>query len=207
MFATVRPTLSDGPVYAGAPQSTAVAVVHDVVPQVRMLTWLVTVRSAEAKPRPVIVREVAPVAAPFGRASCVTIAASYVNMYRIVPTTAETVSTAPSLAPLPLGTRHCTTVSVFHCVDVQTVFPSTAVALYKTEPKLTPFVVITPPPVVGPLSGDIAVRTGASNVTWARPVPTTAEIVRDVASAVPDPAVCRQRTVVPVVHADVPHAE
>lgn len=72
---------------------------------------------------------------------------------------------------------------------------------------MTPFNVITPPPVVGPLSGDIAVRTGASNVIWVRTVPTTAEIVMDVVSAVPDPAVCRQRTVVPVVHADVPHAE
>jgi hypothetical protein len=125
VVATVRPTLSDGPVYAGASQSTAVAVVHDVVPQVRMLTWLVTVRSAEAKPSPVIVSEVAPVAAPFGRASCETIAASYVNMFRIVPTTAETVKKAVSLTPLPvLGIRHCTEVSVFHSVDAQTVFPS-----------------------------------------------------------------------------------
>jgi hypothetical protein len=132
--------------------------------------------SGEAKLKPRMVTEDPPEEAALPFRLCVIAGPSYVKPVILVPTTAETVTTAVFLIPVPGYTWQLTAVSLLQIVVEHKDSPTTELGVALLRPKLVPTIVIVFSPLVGALNvaND---STGASKEKLPPLVPTIAAIV------------------------------
>jgi len=211
--ATVTASLKAGPVPALDRHTTALVVAQEVVwhtfsPRLSMTdaTWLA---SSDPKLKPNIDTDVPPLVGLLEVMSVMT-AESYVNTSVLDPTIPSIVNALVRTFPMPAAVVQCAEVVEIQSIDTQLLAPmapTTGLSFRaRASPKLVPMMDTVEDPKVGALVSVTNVKTGASYVKAAAPVPAWAVIVIESALATPFPAGLWQRTALVVLQIEVAHA-
>jgi len=131
---------------------------------------------------------------------------SYENVFCLVPTIRLTVTSNGIAVPYPAEALHTREVPVSQDVEAHRVSSNMAVTVRSLDPNDNPVKVRSPPPLVGLLTGEEDVGTGASNENPLSLVPTTAAMVTIAESLGPPPAAAAHFTCVSETQTVLEHA-